>query len=140
MNMAWVTPKTDWTADDYISYVDYNRISGNLLHIRDMAQSLFAAFDVNVTPTDRTKDNLPYVTLYNKVEENLEIINSHTYNFDVGETKTYQVNQPYIDYIELNRLEQWTLKIYKSLKCQKDIKRHLPFRLGSGREFDVIRA
>lgn len=31
--MAWITPKTDWAETDYFTYVDANRIAGNLNHI-----------------------------------------------------------------------------------------------------------
>lgn len=32
--MAWITPKTDWTAADMFTYEDANRITGNLNHIK----------------------------------------------------------------------------------------------------------
>lgn len=32
--MAWITPKTDWTAADMVTYEDANRITGNLNHIK----------------------------------------------------------------------------------------------------------
>ena len=31
--MAWTTPKTDWAETDFFTYVDANRITGNLNHI-----------------------------------------------------------------------------------------------------------
>ena len=31
--MAWITPKTDWAETDYFTYIDANRITGNLNHI-----------------------------------------------------------------------------------------------------------
>ena len=31
--MAWITPKIDWAETDYFTYVDANRITGNLNYI-----------------------------------------------------------------------------------------------------------
>lgn len=31
--MSWTTPKTNWQSGDFFSYVDYNRITGNIEYI-----------------------------------------------------------------------------------------------------------
>ena len=39
--MAWIEPKTDWVASDYFNIEDYNRIIGNITHLRTLADELF---------------------------------------------------------------------------------------------------
>ena len=31
--MSWTTPKTNWQSGDFFSYVDYNRITGNIEYL-----------------------------------------------------------------------------------------------------------
>ena len=133
--MDWITPKTDWTADDYINVTDYNRVVNNLNYIK-------ITFNIVVSaPTLVSKQiaDLPVCELYNAIEQNLEAINAATYNFDIGVTKTYAANDPYIDWQEYNRIETWTEIIEAALRTAKEIQRHLAFRLGSQRTFDVPR-
>lgn len=35
--MAWQTPKTNWRSPAYPSYVDFNRIEGNILELKKAA-------------------------------------------------------------------------------------------------------
>lgn len=39
--MTWITPKTDWTADDYYNLEDAQRIAGNIMHLKDMAAEIY---------------------------------------------------------------------------------------------------
>ena len=39
--MSWITPKTNWTADDYYNLEDAQRIAGNICHLKSMAQSIY---------------------------------------------------------------------------------------------------
>lgn len=43
--MAWTTPKTNWQSGDYCTYVDINRIWGNLLYLYN---------EIGVTPPHPT--------------------------------------------------------------------------------------
>ena len=37
----WQAPKTDWTAQDYVNYEDYERIAGNLMYLYELARQLY---------------------------------------------------------------------------------------------------
>ena len=135
--MAWITPKTDWVETDFINTSDYNRIAGNLNYIEELANVLYTVQDTEELSDDKVYSDLPFTDLYNAVENNLEKINQYTYAFDIGDTKTFVVNQPYIDYVELNRIESWTLRIKLTLEAQKENKPRLAFTLGNYREIKL---
>lgn len=44
--MAWITPKTDWTAADGVRNTDFNRIEGNTQQLKDA--SIFTATHTRV--------------------------------------------------------------------------------------------
>lgn len=129
----WITPKTNWTATDYIKSNDYNRIHGNLQHIADEFSLLITEYETQ----DYTK--LPYPEKWNIAEENLELINQLTYDFEIGAKKEFRINTPYIDYQELNRLESAILKIQNVYLNILTTSRHLAFRLNGTRIFDCPR-
>ena len=128
----WQEPKLNWVKDDPINIEDYNRIKNNLAELREMAICLYPEFSIAVNP-DKTRSDYPYADEINQLEENLEIIRGHTYPFQTGTRRTYYDNQPYIDWLELNRLESACKLIYDNLQGQASGKRRLSFRLGGTR-------
>lgn len=128
--MAWETPKTNWVKTDRINYQDYNRIKNNLVYLRDLAGQLYKEFDITVDQDKEQYSNWPYASEINHLEENLEIIRSHTYPFATGQRRTYYGNVPTIDWQELNRLESACKLIHDNLQGQAAGKRRLSFRLG----------
>ena len=110
--MKWVTPKTDWTADDYFNVADWDRIRGNLEFLHDFVCNFFSRFDIAPTATKTVKSWL-YASDLNAIESNLEIINNLSVRIDIGETKTFVDNGHSIDYVELNRIERACLEIYE---------------------------
>lgn len=135
--MSWETPKTDWVATDYINYTDLNRIGNNLAWLRDEAVKMYKEFDIHAfTPYSGYTSDV-FASKINKLEEDLETINTNTYNFDIGETRTYVANQPTINYVELNRIESACLQLKTYLESQYAALRRLSFRLGSQKGFKV---
>ena len=41
--MSWITPKIDWTADDYYNLEDAQRIAGNICYLKDMAVEIYGS-------------------------------------------------------------------------------------------------
>ena len=39
--MSWITPKVNWTSDDYYNLEDAQRIAGNICHLGDMANQIY---------------------------------------------------------------------------------------------------
>ena len=83
--------------------------------------------------------DLPYAEKWNIAEDNLELINQLSYEFDIGAKKQFRANQNYIDAAELNRLERAIDKIHNVYIVQLSLARHLAFRLGNTRMFDCPR-
>lgn len=137
--MAWTTPKTDWAATDKVNAADYNRWKNNLAYIRDFAYELFGDFSTVTLYDDKTRTFVPLASELNALETILDQINVATYNLAIGTKQTYYVNHHPLDYNEMNRIEGMTLKIHLTLLAHKNAKRHLAFRLGSDRTFDVPR-
>lgn len=131
--MAWITPKTTWQPTDHINTEDYNRIQGNLAHLANIFNIVVQSYQ------SQSYTDLPYADKWNIAEDNLDEINRLTYEFDIGAKKHFLDNHNYIDYEELNRLEQAIDKIYNVYVVNMSLARHLAFRLGNTRMFDCPR-
>ena len=129
----WITPKINWVATDHINSHDYNRIQGNLKHIADEFSLLIAEYE------NQDYTQLPHPEKWNIAEDNLELINQLTYDFEIGAKKEFRINTPYIDYQELNRIESATLKIQNVYLNILTTSRHLAFRLNGTKIFDCPR-
>ena len=121
--MTWVTPKTNWNGEstagvytgDYFTCTDFNRIKNNLEYLRDLAVQYFPVFVIHSLGADRGYSDYIYADEFNKIEENLNIINNHTFRYDFGETPVFYDNGQFINAAELNRIESAILSIYNLL-------------------------
>lgn len=70
--MSWTTPKTNWQSGDFFSYVDYNRITGNI-------EYLYTAIGVTPTGTYTVMDISGYLLApdYNPV--GVDVINLYNW-------------------------------------------------------------
>lgn len=126
----WVIPKTDWKASDYFNIEDYNRIKGNLNEIRTQALILWPDFNFEEMGRDKTyQDYGFYADEINRFEANINHICAGTYPFSVGDRKTYYDNQPFLDWKELNRIEEACRMIYSHVKSRVEGRRTLEFTL-----------
>lgn len=126
----WLPPKTDWTAEDYFNTVDYNRIIGNLTYLRSYATQLFEVFEIASMGDEKTYLSMMYAREMNVIENNLEIINTSTYGFNIGKTQTFQANKNTPLWSEFNRIESACLLLYNTLKAHKAALPRLAFKLG----------
>ena len=117
--MAWITPKTDWTEDDFFRPEDWDRIRFNLEYLRDIAVIYFMPFSIAAT-ADKTVKSWLYSGDLNAIESNLSEISERTARFDIGDAKTFQDNGPSIDYAELNRIESACITIRTGLQKYLD--------------------
>ena len=131
--MAWLEPKTDWQASDFFNIQDYNRIKGNLNEIWTMALTMWPDFSFEEMGTDKTYEDYGfYADEINKFEENLEHICQGTFPFDIGEKQIFYDNQPFIDWRELNRIEEACRLIYSNIRSREAGRRYLAFVLNGG--------
>ncbi len=129
----WQTPKTDWQESDFFNVEDYNRIKGNLNEIRAQAVILWPEFSLEDMGADKTyKDYSFYADEINRFETNVGRICAGTYPFAVGNQKTFYDNQPFIDWQELNRIEEACRLIYSNIQSRLNGRKILAFTLNGG--------
>lgn len=132
----WKTPKIDWILKDRLNIHDYNRIKNNLEFLHELASNLNVPFNIEEMGADKTYTDWFYADEFNLFEENLDIINQFIFTQKIGARKEFFEEAPFIDYEELNRLENACLIIYNLLYGQKKNKQRLSFRL---RNFKGVR-
>ena len=129
----WQQPKTDWTAEDFFNIEDYNRIKGNLNEIRTQALLLWPDFPFEEMGEDKTyQDYGFYADEINRFEANVDHICDGTFSFAVGERQTFYENQPFIDWQELNRIEEACRLIYSNIQSRYSGRKTLAFTLNGG--------
>lgn len=136
---TWQTPKTDWIPTDRFNYNDFNRIKNNLLVIYDMARTVFnVSFSIDDMGNDISSYSARYeFSRFNAIENNLDTINTHSYNLDIGTKQTFYANGAFIIARELNRIESVILDFYSRLKPVYDEMPRIPFTVGAYREIMI---
>ena len=95
--MAWQTPKTDWEAGDFVTYVDLNRICGNLNYLlgsNTLSESWTAADYVHLTDWHDIVDALEDVQDLLGAEHDLPDDNASSYNFNLIESFCLDAKDP----------------------------------------------
>lgn len=114
--MDWITPKVDWTKDDYYNAQDLNRVENNTKVVADMLGISISSLVLN-----RNYSSLEFADSLNRIEGNIEAL--HVINIQWTTMKTnWKESQP-IDYKDANRLEINLLNLYtilaKNIKVRK---------------------
>lgn len=129
----WKEPKTDWETGDFFNVEDYNRIKGNLNEIRSQALILWPDFPFEEMGDDKTyQDYSFYADEINRFESNVDAICAGTFPFPVGSRKMYYDNQPFIDWRELNRIEEACRLIYSNVLGRITGRKRLKITLNGG--------
>ena len=135
--MAWVEPKTDWTTQDAFDYVSYNRVSGNIMYLKEFADNLFGNLTELSLETEKDNLSLIYARNMNAIEDGLDRLNIETYKKNIGDKKTYYPNKNVPDADEYNRIENACLMLYEALRSHKSNLPRLSFRLGNQKGIKV---
>lgn len=129
----WQQPKTNWKEGDFFNIEDYNRIKGNLNEIRSQALLLWPDFTFEEMGSDKTyQDYGFYADEINRFEANVDNVCAGTYPFKVGIRQTFYDNQSFIDWKELNRIEEACMLIYSNIQSRYNGRRTLSFTLNGG--------
>jgi hypothetical protein len=129
----WQQPKTNWKEGDFFNIEDYNRIKGNLNEIRSQALLLWPDFTFEEMGSDKTyQDYGFYADEINRFEVNVDNVCAGTYPFKVGIRQTFYDNQPFIDWKELNRIEEACRLIYSNIQSRYNGRRTLSFTMNGG--------
>ena len=132
----WLTPRTDWTANDPINVSDYNRWVNNLTELQDICIHLYALNPITLVG-NCNESEIPYADMLNDIETALHNLNVASYNYNIGSKQTFYPNQPYIGYAEINRIESAMLRLYESMSSQLANIPRLQFTLGNYRGIRV---
>ena len=126
----WVTPKTNWTKDEYFNAVDFNRIKNNLEHLRELSIKVYKDFSIKLLGKDRSYSDYFYADEINILEDNFEKINNNTIKMSYGNKMVYKDNGNTMTFTELNRIESAILDIYDKLINQIDGRRCFTWSFG----------
>lgn len=129
--MAWIEPKTDWTSADYFNAEDYNRIIGNITHLKALADDLFSGLSNLSIGEEKAVMSLIYAREMNNIENALEHLNLETYGLEIGDKQTFKANGSTPLGSEFNRIESAILLLYNTMTAHKDALSRLTFRLGN---------
>lgn len=129
----WIQPKT-WQKGDFFNIQDHNRIKNNLEVLHELAETMYPRFSIKSMGIDKSyTDYSFYADEINQMEENLGRIRDGIYPYWGGETKVWYENQPFLSYIDLNRIEGGCQVMYTNLIGQSVGRLRLPGVLGRGR-------
>lgn len=129
--MAWIEPKTDWTSDDFFNAEDYNRIIGNITHLKSLGDDLFSGLSKLSMGEEKAVMSLIYAREMNNIENTLDSLNLETYRLEIGDKQTFKANGSTPLWSEFNRIENACLLIFNTLTAHKEALPRLAFRLGS---------
>ena len=140
--MEWITPKTNWTEDDYINVSDYNRIRNNIIYLAQdeilPAYIYFGSYSPEIIAPMLNSYVIDYSTYdniyasWNAIENMLNwmSLGCNLPEDDIFEKKVFKEFDNYIDYEELNRIENMTLYFYNLYLKMKEVGKKLPMELG----------
>ena len=106
--MAWTSPKTNWTKNDYFNATDFNRIKNNIEYLAAMPDPAIQLVDMG---SNRPVGALFYADDINRFQRNLEILCIYI-GEDYGDYIDNHENGPIIVWDGLNRIESVIQRIY----------------------------
>ncbi|MDJ0305397.1 hypothetical protein [Dehalobacter sp.] len=110
--MAWVTPKTDWTANNYYNYGDLNRVEGNINAMVDLINT-YASITGLTSITNRDITSFEFYDSLNRIEQNVLALKNATFEplgWITPKTDWHTLDP--FDYTDANRLESNLLALY----------------------------
>lgn len=137
INPEWQVPKVNWTSEDLFGYLDYNRIIGNLFFLNRFMRFLFLPFEIEEMGADKNYESMIYAREFNVIEDNLQTVNQKTYQFKIGEKKTWMANKATPAYEDFNRIENACLRLYTQAMADYGALKTLSFTLGGEKGIKV---
>ena len=115
--MPWINPITNWTANSYFNYSDWNRIESNAEFIVSLLQT--CGFSISLTTVTDRADGI-YLDFYdsiNRIEANiLALYNCYSVAPPgwIAPKTTWSYDQPF-SYVDTNRIEGNELALYNQI-------------------------
>lgn len=133
MATIWQTPKTNWLRSDYLTPVDWNRITGNMAYLKDFGQDYYSDLQSLVLEYDsgtKTVSDWIFPSELNAIENDLENINLASVQIDIGQKPLFEAYGYAVTWTELNRIESMTLAIYEEIRIL-GVLSIVPYRSGT---------
>lgn len=118
-----ITPKTDWTSDDYHNAEDLNRVEYNTQFVAEFLENIGYTIPLDTVITNRTIDYIDFISSINRVEQNLDSIRENFITPPGYEPMKTWTNKMGFSYKDANRLEnnlellyEWAKNVYENLK------------------------
>lgn len=130
---VWTEPKTNWKNGDYFNLSpDYERIKGNILYVKAVAESLYRAIAMKDMP-EYTIDQYAGKEFLNNIVENVQALSDNTIlPVATEEMPLYIGNGPGWTAADLNRIERNLLDMKNALMEQFNIAPKLEMKMGMG--------
>lgn len=103
--MMYLTPKLDWTEDDYYNPDDLNRVENNTIEVAELVKQMLG-IDATLEPqvTDRDYTSIEFADSLNRIERNIDKLNCLNLESWKPNKTTWQAGDPF-DYKDALRLE-----------------------------------
>lgn len=122
--MAWITPKTNWTANDYYDHAALNRVENNIQEVA-FAMQYYANVNAVISigaNTSRTMESIEFVESLTLIEQmQAYLITRVTPPAGIQRNKaTWKAGEKF-SYVDANRLEINTKLLYEHYKGNSDL-------------------
>lgn len=111
----WITPKLNWTEDNFYNPEDLNRVENNILEVSALIEQLLGT-DVGLEPiiTNRDYSSIDFADSFNRVERNLERLSVFSLDGLQPLKTDWQVGDPF-SFKDANRYESNLSILYNVL-------------------------
>jgi hypothetical protein len=115
-----ITPKRNWTADDYYNDDDLNRVEANTQYIAEYLKDMDYLMPKLTIKTDRDMRSIDFISSINRVENNLdEVKNNFITPIGWQNKKIWSLGKGF-DFTDANRLENNLYLLYSLAKIAKE--------------------
>ena len=117
---AFREAKTNWTAQDYYTHYDLNRVEDMTLEVTDEVNEYLNIHIINTLVRNRNMYAIEYASSLNRIEGNIKRLGDYLAYITLETPKTdWKYDDPF-DYRDANRLEQNLLLMYVYLTGNKN--------------------
>lgn len=118
-----------WKPSDFFNTADYNRIKNNICYIKQIADIIYGSVEFANMGPDKTWEEYPAPSEFRLMEMNLNYI-CLAAELPPEEYGLHQENYPFLDYMQLNQIENACRLIFERLFGIMKARKRLPFKLG----------
>lgn len=118
-----------WESQDYFNAVDYNRIKYNIGYIKRIADVICGSVEYENPGPDKSWEEYPKPEELQQMERNLNYI-CQASGLDPDQYGAHLANKPFLDYNELNHIEESCQKLFNRLYGMMKARKRFPFRMG----------